>query len=136
MENLWKLMPLLLIFGAFIVCMLLIDRKSLNIKSKTVGDGQHGSASFATPKEIDAAFQRVRYEPQVWRRKPPCDLPPRHYHWMQYDEVRKEENSHSNRGERRCSCTDDRCCRCRQDSQVFISKSGILLCVRYEFCHD
>lgn len=75
MENLWKLMPLLLIFGAFMVCMLLIDRKSLNIKSKTVGDGQHGSASFATPKEIDAAFQRVRYEPQVWRRKPPCDLP-------------------------------------------------------------
>lgn len=64
MENLWKLMPLLLIFGAFMVCMLLIDRKSLNIKSKTVGDGQHGSASFATPKEIDAAFQRVRYEPQ------------------------------------------------------------------------
>ena len=75
MENLWKLMPLLLIFGAFMVCMLLIDRKSLNIKSKTVGDGQHGSASFATPKEIDAAFQRVRYEPQVWRRKPPFDLP-------------------------------------------------------------
>lgn len=34
-----------------------------------IGDGQHGSASFATPKEIDAAFQRVRYEPQVWRRK-------------------------------------------------------------------
>ena len=50
MENLWKLMPLLLIFGAFMVCMLLIDRKSLNIKSKTVGDGQHGSASFATTK--------------------------------------------------------------------------------------
>ena len=50
MENLWKLMPLLLIFCAFMVCMLLIDRKSLNIKSKTVGDGQHGSASFATPK--------------------------------------------------------------------------------------
>ncbi len=45
MENLWKLMPLLLIFGAFMVCMLLIDRKSLNIKSKTVGDGQHGSVA-------------------------------------------------------------------------------------------
>lgn len=57
MENLWKLMPLLLIFGAFMVCMLLIDRKSLNIKSKTVGDGQHGSASFATPKEIDTHFK-------------------------------------------------------------------------------
>ena len=75
MENLFKFMPLLLFFGAFMVCMLLIDRKSLNIKSKTVGDGQHGSASFATQKEIDAAFQRVRYEPQVWRRKPPSDLP-------------------------------------------------------------
>lgn len=57
MENLFKFMPLLLFFGAFMVCMLLIDRKSLNIKSKTVGDGQHGSASFATQKEIDAAFQ-------------------------------------------------------------------------------
>lgn len=37
MENLWKLMPLIFIFGAFMVCMLLTDRKSLNIKSKTAG---------------------------------------------------------------------------------------------------
>lgn len=67
MENLIKLAPLLLLFCAFTICMFLIDRKSLNIKSKTVGDGQHGSASFATPKEIDEAFKRIRYEPQAWR---------------------------------------------------------------------
>ncbi len=75
MENLIKLAPLLLLFCAFMVCMFLIDRKSLNIKSKTVGDGQHGSASFATPKEIDEAFKRIRYEPQVWRGNHVKDLP-------------------------------------------------------------
>lgn len=75
MENIIKLAPLLLLFCAFMVCMFLIDRKSLNIKSKTVGDGQHGSASFATPKEIDEAFKRVRYEPQAWRGNHVKDLP-------------------------------------------------------------
>ena len=38
------------------IFMFLADRKTLNIKSKTVGDGQHGSASFATPKEISKSF--------------------------------------------------------------------------------
>lgn len=75
MENLIKLGPLLLLFCAFMVCMFLIDRKSLNIKSKTVGDGQHGSASFATTKEIDEAFKRIRYEPQAWRGNHVKDLP-------------------------------------------------------------
>ena len=75
MENLIKLAPLLLLFCAFMVCMFLIDRKSLNIKSKTVGDGQHGSASFATQKEIDEAFKRVRYDPQAWRQNHAKELP-------------------------------------------------------------
>lgn len=75
MENIIKFAPLLLLFCAFMVCMFLIDRKSLNIKSKTVGDGQHGSASFATPKEIDEAFKRIRYEPQAWRRNHVKGLP-------------------------------------------------------------
>ena len=69
------LLPLLLTFGAFMAVLFFANRRSLDIKSKTVGDGQHGSASFATPKEISKAFRCVDYEPQKWRRKNPADLP-------------------------------------------------------------
>ena len=42
---------------------------SLNgIKSKTVGDGQHGTARFATQKEINQAFYRVIFECKSWRK--------------------------------------------------------------------
>lgn len=47
----------------------------MDIKSKTVGDGQHGSASFATPREIGKAFRRVDYQPKEWRQENPTDLP-------------------------------------------------------------
>ena len=69
------LLPLLLTFGAFMAVLFFANRRSLDIKSKTVGDGQHGSASFATPKEIAKAFRRVDYQPKEWRQKPPADLP-------------------------------------------------------------
>ena len=75
MENLIKLIPLFLIFSVFMIFMFLADRKTLNIKSKTVGDGQHGSASFATPKEISKSFKRVDYEPNLWREGKTKDLP-------------------------------------------------------------
>lgn len=38
------------------------------IKSKTVGDGQHGTARFATEKEIRDTYAQVAYEPERWRR--------------------------------------------------------------------
>lgn len=42
---------------------------SLNgIKSKTVGDGQHGTARFATQKEINQAFYRVIFDCKSWRK--------------------------------------------------------------------
>ncbi len=75
MEILIKLTPLFLMFGVFMIFMFLADRKTLNIKSKTVGDGQHGSASFATPKEISKSFKRVDYEPNLWREGKTKDLP-------------------------------------------------------------
>ena len=70
-----KIIPLVLIFGAFMIVMFFLDQKSLNIKSKTVGDGQHGSASFATPKEMDKFFKRVNYTPMAWRINNPKSLP-------------------------------------------------------------
>ena len=38
------------------------------IKSKTVGDGQYGTARFATADEIKKTYTLVPYEPQKWRR--------------------------------------------------------------------
>jgi type IV secretion system protein VirD4 len=47
---------------------------SLNIKAKTVGDGQHGTARWATRKEIRAAYRHIPYTPALWRQKE--NLPP------------------------------------------------------------
>lgn len=38
-----------------------------NIKAKTVGDGQHGTARFADKREIRKTYKHVQYEPQIWR---------------------------------------------------------------------
>ncbi len=75
MGNLINFIPLFLMFGIFMIFMFLADIKTLNIKSKTVGDGQHGSASFATHKEISKSFKRVNYEPNLWREGKTKDLP-------------------------------------------------------------
>lgn len=37
------------------------------IKNRTVGDGQHGTARFATPEEIRKTYTHVIYEPNKWR---------------------------------------------------------------------
>lgn len=43
-------------------------RHSLNkIKNKTVGHGQHGSARFATPAEVKEMYQKIPFEPKLWR---------------------------------------------------------------------
>lgn len=47
---------------------LLANHYSLNgIKSKTVGDGQYGTARFASEAEIKRTFTQVPYEPALWR---------------------------------------------------------------------
>jgi type IV secretion system protein VirD4 len=39
-----------------------------NIKSRTVGDGQHGTARWATQKEIGENYVRVSFTPDLWRK--------------------------------------------------------------------
>ncbi len=47
----------------------LSGRGSLNsIKSKPVGDGQHGTARWAAPAEIAKTFHRVPFHPAQWRK--------------------------------------------------------------------
>ena len=38
-----------------------------HIKSKTVGDGQHGTARWATGKEVRRTYRRIPFRPQLWR---------------------------------------------------------------------
>ena len=41
---------------------------SLNIRAKTVGHGQHGTARWATKGEIKKTYTHVRFEPELWRK--------------------------------------------------------------------
>ncbi|QNK41572.1 type IV secretory system conjugative DNA transfer family protein [Caproicibacter fermentans] len=52
-----------------IAVLVFVDRVkgNLNIKSKTVGDGQYGTARWATPNEIRKTYQIFPYEPMKWR---------------------------------------------------------------------
>lgn len=64
---------MLLIVGAVMLAVIagisvISQNYSLNqIKSKTVGDGQHGTARFASKKEIESTFEKVPFEPKKWR---------------------------------------------------------------------
>ena len=39
-----------------------------NIKSKTVGDGQHGTARFASNSEQRRTYKEIPFEPELWRK--------------------------------------------------------------------
>ena len=59
---------LTVIFIAFIVLVNLLDNKSLNgIKSKRIGNGQYGTARWATKPEIKKTFVSLPFEPEKWR---------------------------------------------------------------------
>ena len=40
-----------------------------HIKSKTVGDGQHGTARWATKREVHQTYQHIPYTPEQWRKE-------------------------------------------------------------------
>ena len=46
---------------------LLAHMYTLNIKSKTVGNGQHGTARWATKAEIRKTYRHIPFEPEQWR---------------------------------------------------------------------
>ena len=66
----WMLILLLaVVFGALVAITTFSGRGSLDsIKSKTVGDGQHGTARWATPGEIKKTFRSVPFQPALWRK--------------------------------------------------------------------
>lgn len=38
------------------------------IKSRTVGDGQYGTARFASKKEIESTYKHIPFQPEMWRK--------------------------------------------------------------------
>lgn len=59
----------LTMFGVIGFLSLLAHYYTLNgIKSKTVGDGQHGTARWATKQEVKKTYTEVRFEPEKWRK--------------------------------------------------------------------
>lgn len=58
----------LVMFGIIGLLSLLAHYYTLNsIKSRTVGDGQHGTARWANKKEIQRTYVHVPYKPKLWR---------------------------------------------------------------------
>ena len=69
-ENVW---PLILHGGGLLAFLLVVSFLSKNyslnnFKNKTVGDGQHGTARWATPKEIHTTYHVVPFRPRRWRK--------------------------------------------------------------------
>ena len=55
-------------FGTLAAIAGLSGMYSLNIKAKTVGHGQHGTARWATKGEIKKTYVHVPFEPELWRK--------------------------------------------------------------------
>ncbi len=49
-----------------------------NIKSKTVGDGQHGTARWATKAEIQKTYRHIPFTPEKWRNQAMNNQTPTH----------------------------------------------------------
>ena len=69
-ENVW---PLILLGGGLLAFLLLVSFLSKNyslnnFKNKTVGDGQHGTARWATPREISKTYRTVPFRSRRWRK--------------------------------------------------------------------
>ena len=58
-------------FALFIIISTVGNHYSLNrIKNKTVGQGQYGTARWATKKEIKRTYKQVDFQPNEWRENP------------------------------------------------------------------
>jgi type IV secretion system protein VirD4 len=70
LNGLWTLVAVVSVMGIVIGAILFFSQHYTldGIKSKTVGDGQHGTARWATKGEIGNSFQHVPFQPTVWRK--------------------------------------------------------------------
>ena len=68
-KQIFILILLIAAFIGFVIFVNAVENKSINgIKSRTVGDGQHGTARWASKAEIKHTFSFLPYEPEKWRK--------------------------------------------------------------------
>lgn len=58
----------LFIAALLVAAYILNERFGLNIKRKTVGDGQHGTARWMNKREIEETYKHIIFEPDQWRK--------------------------------------------------------------------
>ena len=68
--NVWTLIAVVSVMGVVIGAILFLSNHYTldGIKSKTVGDGQHGTARWATKGEIGRTFRHIPFQPTLWRK--------------------------------------------------------------------
>ena len=59
-----------------------------NIKSKTVGDGQHGTARWATKKEIRQTYKHIPFTPKRWREQAKKGIQPTLAHAVKHKKTK------------------------------------------------
>lgn len=69
-----QMLPLILLCGGMMIALAAASFFSRNysldrIKSKTVGDGQHGTARWATSKEVAQTYLHIPFAPVLWRKQ-------------------------------------------------------------------
>ena len=69
-DNVWTLIGVVAVMGIVIAAILFLSNHYTldGIKSKTVGDGQHGTARWATKREIGRTFKHIPFQPTLWRK--------------------------------------------------------------------
>lgn len=70
-----SVITLIIVAGSMLALFIIISTVgnyySLNrIKNKTVGQGQHGTARWATKKEIKRTYKQIDFQPNEWRNNP------------------------------------------------------------------
>ncbi len=63
---------ILSLIGLGLVIITFVSNRNYNlnsIQSKRVGQGQHGTARFATPHEVKRTYRLIPYNPEVWRKQ-------------------------------------------------------------------
>ena len=125
-ESMTPLIILGVVGALFILLLsLLTNNYSLNnIKSKTVGDGQYGTARWATDQEIRKAYVTVPFDVASWRagKKRPT------VQGLVLGSVQRGKRLDA----RRCALPHDRRIWCRQDCVLPVSQHRICLRLRYE----
>ena len=68
-DNVWTLIAAVSVMICVVGAILFLSNHYTldGIKSKTVGDGQHGTARWATKKEIQRTFKHVPFQTKLWR---------------------------------------------------------------------